>query len=64
MAREAEHVARFTHKGKTHDIQPGWSYANISNARTKCGMNGPFATESLASGRPLEVTCTPCGTAD
>ncbi|MGW0868238.1 hypothetical protein [Streptomyces sp. FR1] len=64
MARAAEYVARFTHNGKAHDIQPGWSYANISNARTKCGMNGPFATESLASGRLLDVTCAPCVAAD
>ncbi|MEV7885222.1 hypothetical protein ACWD3I_25140 [Streptomyces sp. NPDC002817] len=64
MAREAEHVARFTHTGKTHDIQPGWSYSRISEARTKCRMNGPFAIESLASGRLLEVTCTLCAAAD
>ncbi|MDX3069832.1 MULTISPECIES: hypothetical protein [Streptomyces] len=64
MAREAEYVARFTHNGRTHDIQPGWSYDNINNARTKCAMKGPFAIESLASGRLLDVTCTPCAAAD
>ncbi|QDN54057.1 hypothetical protein [Streptomyces sp. S1D4-20] len=64
MAREATYVARPARNGATHDLQPGWSYANISNARTKCGIKGPFAIESLRSGSPLTVTCPTCAAAD
>jgi hypothetical protein len=64
VVHEAEYVARLTYNGRTHDIQPGWSYADIGNARTKCGVKGPFPIESLASGRPLKVTCKKCTGAD
>lgn len=64
MVQEATYVARPEANGATHDLQPGWSYANISGARTKCGIEGPFAIESLQSGNPLKVTCHVCAAAD
>lgn len=64
MAQEATYVARPTPHDSTHDIQPGWSYTNITNARTKCGIEGPFAIEYLHSLSPLTVTCTTCAQLD
>jgi hypothetical protein len=63
----AQYVARFQggekgkHSSVTHKIRDGWSYDNISNARTGCGMSGPFAVEHLQSGRDLPVTCRRTG---
>jgi len=64
MAHEATYVARPTPGGSTHDLQPGWSYANITGTHTTCGIKGPFAIESLHSGSPLPVTCPKCAAAD
>lgn len=64
MAQRATHVARLRRNGATHDIRPGWSYINIANARTKCGIPGPFPIESLNPSGLLTVTCKQCAKTD
>lgn len=54
---EAEYVATFGTNETTHAIREGWSYDRISQARTGCGMSGPFGVNSTQSGRKIEVTC-------
>jgi hypothetical protein len=60
---EAQYVARVTGKGATHKIRDGWAYSNISNARTGCGIKGPFSIEHYQSGRKITVTCQRAGCA-
>lgn len=55
-----QYVARLRRNGRTHAIRDGWSYSNISNARTGCGIKGPFGIEHLQSGTELSVTCLNC----
>lgn len=60
----AQYIARMTgvgSRGASHKIRDGWSYADISNARTGCGIQGPFSIEHLGSGRDLPVTCQRSG---
>lgn len=63
MTSTATYVARFSggERGKpgatTHAIRDGWSYDRIGQARTGCGLSGPFTIEHLQSGRGLVVTC-------
>lgn len=56
---DAQYVARYGRSKVTHSIREGWSYDDISNARTACcGRKGPFSVEHLQSGTPLAVTCS------
>jgi hypothetical protein len=60
LIMKAQYVARLAHNGRTHKIRKGWSYSNISNARTGCGRKGPFGIEHMHSGTEIAVTCLSC----
>ena len=58
---EAQYIARKNDNCESHTVRDGWTYSNISDARTGCGIKGPFAIEHLQSGRGLPVTCRRAG---
>lgn len=57
----SQYVATVNGSKTTHGIRDGWSYDQISKARTGCGITGPFAVEHMMSGAPLAVTCKRSG---
>lgn len=61
---EAQYVARMDGSksdSTTHKVRDGWSYDRITEARTGCGIKGPFSIEHYGSGRLITVTCRRLG---
>jgi hypothetical protein len=58
--KRAEMVATFGGSKITHGLRGEFRYDRPQDNRTLCGRSGSMGTETLMSGRSLEITCNAC----